>query len=75
VCYHHPKMRVAIISLLLVAIAAVVTPSCVIGGDEPWDAEGSDTDTDIDGDSDSDTGTDTDVDYGDGGPDGGADAG
>ena len=72
-------MKAIVISLLLVAIAAVATPSCVIGGDEPWDAEGGDTDADTDGDVDTDGDADSDTDSdeldGDGGIDGGADAG
>jgi hypothetical protein len=67
-------MRVAIISLLLIAIAAVATPSCVIGGDEPWDAEdGTDTDTDTDGAGDADGDSDSEVYDGDGGNDGSVD--
>jgi len=63
-------------TLLVAAVAAFAAPSCVIGGDEPWDAEdGTDTDTDTELGGDSDSDGDSDVYDGDGGNDGSVDEG
>jgi hypothetical protein len=68
--------KATLCALVLAAAAAAVLPSCVIGGDEPWDGEGAgDTETESaggDGDGDSDTIDGMDE---DGGTDAGTDAG
>ncbi|MCK9460818.1 MAG: hypothetical protein M0R80_14365 [Proteobacteria bacterium] len=70
-------MRIFITALVVAAAVVVAGPSCVIGGDEPWDDNPGDTDTDIDGDGDGDGDTDTNTALydGDGGIDGSVDAG
>jgi hypothetical protein len=68
------RMRTVFMTLLLASIAVVTVPSCVIGGDEPWDGEDT-TDIDTDGDGDGDTDTSTGLYDGDGGLDAGLDAG